>query len=90
MRPMKHLLFLMLDNQNLFSQGLCHWARNLHNYKIIDYQEMLRLLDYIKKNKPVYRFNHRYYWEVGEIEPRIEWVEEQISFFNINFEDQIA
>jgi hypothetical protein len=82
-RSIKELLQLMLDNQDLFYDGLCFWAANLMFGKISK-EEYYLLNIYIKKNAP---FSHKinifktspFYWKSGDIAPRILWLKKHIS-----------
>jgi hypothetical protein len=83
-RSIKELLQLMLDNQNIFSLGLCYWATNMYGHKKISKEEYYLLSNYIRKNAP---FSHKinifksspFYWKAGAIAPRILWLKKQIS-----------
>ena len=75
---MKQLLELMLEHQELFEVGLCFWATNLYKYNLITYDELIILRKHIKKNKPV-NAGRTFYWNYGEINPRIEWINQQIE-----------
>ena len=82
-RDIKALLHLMLNKQDLFQSGLCSWASGLP----ISYEEWRNLKKYIKENRPSMfsstdAFLHTfdcYYWKVGDIEPRLEWIKKHIE-----------
>jgi hypothetical protein len=82
-RSIKELLQLMLDNQDLFYDGLCFWAANLL-FKKISREEYCLLIIYIRKNAP---FSHKinifktspFYWKSGDIAPRILWLKKHIK-----------
>jgi hypothetical protein len=82
MRTTKELLEIMLENQDYFSDGLCHWIDRLYINKIISPHEKYKLKIYIEKNKP---FNWRtfvnsaYYWKPENIKPRIKWIKKHIK-----------
>jgi hypothetical protein len=82
-RSIKELLQLMLDNQDLFYDGLCFWVRDLYLKKIISTHERNLLEDYISKNAPfLYKINpfkDGYYWKRRDISKRILWLKIQIS-----------
>jgi len=83
-RTIKELLQLMLDNQNLFCKGLCGWSTELGYYGLINSSECSQLIKYIDDNKPSklhhYFFgNGNYYWNPGEIKPRIKWIKKHIK-----------
>lgn len=88
-RTIKELLELMLGHQNLFQTGLCSWASYLYSYSVISLKESHSLRNYIKSNKPdefssfdTFKQNitySGYYWKMGEIQPRIVWINKQIK-----------
>jgi hypothetical protein len=86
-RTIKELLQLMLDNQNLFERGLCHWNDILYRKCLITKKERTKLYVYIQDNRPsmvssIEAFISRdseYYWKFGNIKPRIEWIKKHIK-----------
>ncbi len=84
-RSIKELLELMLDNQQLFTDGLCCWAITLRWQGKINNVEQLRLHFYIKDNPPLLVYlrkiimNGGYYWKPGDIAPRIKWINKHIK-----------
>jgi hypothetical protein len=87
MRTEKELLQLMLERQDQFAKGLCIWIDLLNWSGIITYDELKLLLDYIDHNRPskfssLSAFKNRrgkYYWNKGDITPRIKWINKQIE-----------
>ena len=90
MRTIKELLQIMLDNPQHFEYGLCMWAINLCEEGLITGKERKLLKDYIKVNEPFIFssfdvFKEKvidqsyYYWGIGKIEPRIEWLKKHIN-----------
>jgi hypothetical protein len=87
MRTIKELLQLMLDNKHFFQAGLCNWAANLRYYDIINIEEHYIMHQYIRDNRPfllssIDAFKHRnkaFYWEFGDIKPRIKWLKKHIA-----------
>jgi hypothetical protein len=77
MRTIKELLQLMLEHQDLFETGLCWWARRMVDFGIITESEDNILIDYIEDSEPENIFTH--WWTVGELQPRIDWINEQIE-----------
>lgn len=74
----------MLDNPQLFEDGLCVWNSRLHDHNLITIKEYVSLNTYIALNRPTdpvggFYWDHAYYWSEGEIEPRIEWIKYHIS-----------
>jgi hypothetical protein len=86
-RSIKELLQLMLDNQNLFKEGLCSWNNELYWSCLITRREHDILRNYIRYNRPsifssIKAFvsrNSGYYWECGDIKPRIKWLKKHIN-----------
>lgn len=87
MRTEKELLQLMLCHQEKFYGGLCLWIHILDFSGVITYDECYVLLDYIDHNRPskfsslsAYKNrNKNYYWNKGDIAPRIKWIKKQIE-----------
>ncbi len=80
-RPIKELLELMLEHKKLFENGLCLWCDSLFFFGKISFSEMCELKKYIENNRPwtsIFRFS-AYYWPIGQIEPRIEWINYHIK-----------
>jgi hypothetical protein len=74
-RSIKQILELMLKHQHLFRDGLCMWASRLYSYGVISPKEYIKLKAYLRYNEP----NLKLYWfERGDIHPRIKWIEKQI------------
>jgi len=76
----KRVLTLLLDNQDLFSTGICDWVISLGKNNIITEDESIFIFVYLKNNIPNSR-NHisGFWWNMGEIEPRIEWIQSQLK-----------
>jgi hypothetical protein len=75
----KRVLELLLNNQDLFSTGICDWVESLGKNKLITETEILWMDDYLKNNVPTSRDNIcGFWWNCGEIEPRIEWIQAQL------------
>ena len=77
MKTTKELLQLMLDRQDLFRSGLCGWAGNLYIEDAITSNEYNSLMKFIAIKNPASAGN--YWWKRGEIEPRIEWIKQQLE-----------
>jgi len=76
----KKVLKLLLENQDLFSTGICDWVESLKKINLITETELLWMDDYMKNNIPNSRlFIFGFWWNCGEIEPRIEWIEAQLN-----------
>lgn len=83
MRSIKELLQLMLDNQESFDKGLCHWVKYMYIDGLISNKEFMLLSSYIDINPPfiykIYRRHRGYYWKPGNIKPRIDWIKKHIK-----------
>ena len=76
----KKVLILLLDNQYLFSTGICDWVESLEKNNLITETELLWMDDYLKNNIPEPRlFIQGFWWKMGKIEPRIEWIQAQLN-----------
>lgn len=77
MRTIKELLQLMIENKDMFFDGLCCYIDNLYLSHIIDFDEYKSLYNFIRENRP--NQDKDYSWPVGKIEPRLKWINEQIN-----------
>jgi hypothetical protein len=76
-RSIKSLLIILLSESSNIKSGLCHLVDTLYDNGKISREETNELLRFISGNKPL---NARaYYWKEGLIEPRVQWLEEQIK-----------
>jgi hypothetical protein len=74
------VLKLLLDNQDLFSTGICDWVISLGKNNIITEDESIFIFVYLKNNIPNSRnLFSGFWWNMGEIEPRIEWIQAQLK-----------
>jgi len=86
-RNIKELLQVMLDNTRLFRDGLCNYVQLLQSGLLLDLHEVKMLLVYIEYNRPskwssfnAYRnCNILFYWDMGDIKPRIKWIKKHIK-----------
>ena len=87
MRTIKELLIVMLDYQDKFKTGLCHWTSSLLLLNVISCDECTILDDYIGVNRPK-RYssysafksrNSLYYWISTHKAPRIRWIKKHIK-----------
>jgi len=80
MRTEKEILQLMLEHQELFESGICGWVRLLYHCDLISECEADLMTVFTYANRPQ---NERiigfYFWSYGLIQPRIEWINEQIK-----------
>ena len=76
-RTIKELLQLMLDNQDYFIAGLCGLIFNVYSEGIISEKEYEIIKSYLNEKKPINA--GRFWFTRGEIQPRIEWLEQQID-----------
>lgn len=88
MRTIKELLEIMLENKDLFKNGLCSWVVLLYSYDRISNKEYLILMEYIENNRPsifsslnsfLSQISNSYYWKSGDINPRIKWIQKHIK-----------
>jgi hypothetical protein len=76
MRTEKELFELMLTRQDLFKYGMCDWVDRIYVNDCITVKECDLMHNYFKSNK----LNERiFWWASREIEPRIEWIKQQIE-----------
>jgi hypothetical protein len=68
----------MLRKKYYFEAGLCQWAANLYVHGVISRPERIALEDFFVGNRPESAYK-AYWWPKGEMEPRIEWLKEQIK-----------
>lgn len=83
-RPIKELLTIMLENQHLFSEGLCFWCTRMMRMGIISFDERDFLLKYIYDNRPTgllsyFNKDGHFFWEMGVIYQRIKWIKKHIK-----------
>jgi hypothetical protein len=76
MRTEKELFELMLTRQDLFTDGLCCWVISMWAEEYITVPECGLLLNYLKASEPT---KGMYWWKPCKIEPRIEWIKQQIE-----------
>jgi hypothetical protein len=76
MRTEKELFELMLTRQDLFKTGICSWSFSLYIEGLITLNEYDLLRNYLELNSLK---DGGYWWEPYEIEPRIEWIKQQIE-----------
>lgn len=86
MRSIKELLQVMLENQQHFEKGLCQWIGDLYADDVITKEEYFELDLYRFKNKPVIpswwritRMSTNYWWQAGDIKPRLKWIHKHIA-----------
>ena len=85
-RSYKELLQLMIDNHEHFLGGLCRLASRIYYYDIINYNEWIKLDDYIGSHRPKrgkhydpFQKDSVYYWKEDEWPPRLAWLLDQIK-----------
>jgi len=84
MRTTKELLILLRGELpkmiKRFDCGMCLSITLLRKKRLMSYDEMILLFNYLNKNDPNIRYlTTDYWWEDGELEPRINWLNEQIE-----------
>ena len=81
-RSINELLWLMLYHHEHFRSGLCVWTDRMHWYDHITWEEQRKLRRYIEENRPkniYWLIKDNYYWEFGDINPRIKWIKKHIK-----------
>lgn len=76
MRTEKELFELMLTRQGLFKTGICSWSFSLYIETLITLNEYDLLRNYLELNSLK---DGGYWWGIEKIEPRIEWIKQQIE-----------
>lgn len=81
---LKRLFIRVLNNQDCFKSGLCLWIWDVGNKNVLNYKQCMLLENYIKVNLLYGSYYNKnihfpYYWEYGQIQPRIDWIDEQIK-----------
>ena len=69
------IIDIVLENQDLFETGLCKWMSNLYMTDKLTWWEYRRLYDVMLRNS----FKRQigvYWWEEGDIQPRIEFLKQ--------------
>ncbi len=89
MRSTKELFQVLLDEDNYFETGLCHFIFVLWMNGIIYGHEYQLLDEYIKSHRPknfhyffckIFRLdNIHFYWSPGKKKQRIKWINQQIK-----------
>lgn len=78
-RSIVELLKVALDNINTLKTGLCNHINTLFDLNHITFREYLILIGYIDNNEPADVEYNTFWWPKGEIQPRKEWLENQIK-----------
>ena len=79
-RHIKELLGITLANINLLRSGLCNLISILHDCGDINLEEYAILKEYFDINQyPSTLWYAPYWWRLGDKEPRIAWLKEQIK-----------
>jgi hypothetical protein len=71
------LFEVLLENKQLFNNGLCVWCMEVRGKDLITDKEYNLLKEYLKENLPrtIYLFS----WEARLISPRVEWINKHIE-----------
>ena len=79
-RSIKELLIVLRDNLkdyfDLYCNGMCLVIKELYWHDLISEEEESILTNYLEDNKPI---DQMYWFVPGEIEPRLEWLNQQIE-----------
>ncbi len=77
--PLPELFEIVLDNKHYFRDGICFWIKDIYFKDLISDKEYFKLSFYVTNNLPKRTFDEEMYcWPPCKIEPRIEWIEQQI------------
>ena len=82
MRTTKELLILLRDElpNRIDDEGMCSVIQFMKFDRLISYDEMKLLEYYLIKNDPKTKhLNTDYWWEEGDLAPRIKWLNKQIK-----------
>lgn len=84
MRNTKELLLIVLSKKYLFRFGLCQWIKEVAQEGHITIPEYEYLNIYIELHPPMFlsireSLYNDYYWNVGDIKPRIKWLKKHIG-----------
>jgi len=82
----EQLLKQMLERTDLFTDGLCNWARSMWYVSLFTREEYHLIYKKIQRDKPKYG-NRIYYWEIHLIETRIVWILEHLGFKRHDYKD---
>jgi hypothetical protein len=83
MRDIKTLLTVLRDyiaKEGLFGGGMCATLVWMRREGVITPGEFYLLFRYLREHKPLeaIRKNHAFWWPVGIVAPRIQWLNKQI------------
>lgn len=75
---------VMLRYQYLFSTGLCSWWKSVVNSGLLGVNFTLYaiVLQYLNRHKPKVTFDRNYWWEGGNLQPRVKWLNKQIKLLD--------
>ena len=79
MRTIKELLCVVRENKKVFRLGLCHWVGVLFMVKVITESEYKCVMRYLEDNLPKMKYKRAYCWKMGNIKPRLKWLDEHIE-----------
>ena len=97
MKTIKELLIIVRDNIQqdiLFTDGICLETYRLHAENIIDYDEYYLLVEFLNNNTPLTKnviidrilelnftkpLDATYWWKYGDKKPRIKWLNKHIK-----------
>lgn len=78
-RPDLDLLKLALKHIYLLETGLCHMIDEMWLESFISLPERHRLSDIISQNRPEKKKSRFYWWNLGEKQPRVEFLQSLIT-----------
>ena len=88
-RSYRELFQLMIDNHELFNTGLCTLIGRMWENDIIIYDELVKLIKYIKSHRPKkgkhydpFMKDSIWFWKRNEWPPRLAWLLDQIKKYS--------
>jgi hypothetical protein len=74
-KELVRLFQIMLSHPEKMGTGLCSWNHFMYDFGYFSQEEYLLVLEYIRAHK----LKAVFWWDRGELEPRVQWLEEQIK-----------
>ena len=82
MRTTKELLQILLNNERLFTRGLCKLTLDLLVREVITENEYQYIKEYLYSSNVITLrklFGRSYFWKNGEWKPREKWLKSKIK-----------
>jgi hypothetical protein len=79
-REVKELFQILLDNRELYQNGICGWALECKKVFLMSLDEYYEIIDYLVVNLQGVKFEGGdLCWREFDVESRIIWIKEQIE-----------